>query len=189
MTRIFDDNGSVVPVSVIEAGPCFVTQLAPRQDGYTPSSSASASKARQTSRTRATSSTLAARAAAPEHCARSASTTRRATSSAQQIDVSMFAAGRNRRRHRHVQGQGLRRRRSSATTSSGGPEDPRSDRLPRSRARSARARRRAAFKGMQDGGPHGRRAGDRQELRSCGSIPSATWSSSRARSRARATAC
>jgi large subunit ribosomal protein L3 len=35
MTRIFDDTGNVVPVTVIEAGPCYVTQLKSRQsDGY-----------------------------------------------------------------------------------------------------------------------------------------------------------
>ena len=26
MTQIFDENGVVVPVTIIEAGPCFVTQ-------------------------------------------------------------------------------------------------------------------------------------------------------------------
>jgi large subunit ribosomal protein L3 len=35
MTRIFDDIGNVVPVTVIEAGPCYVTQIKSRQsDGY-----------------------------------------------------------------------------------------------------------------------------------------------------------
>src|SRR5205809_7564240 len=35
MTQIFDDNGEVVPVSVIEAGPCIVTQLkSVETDGY-----------------------------------------------------------------------------------------------------------------------------------------------------------
>jgi large subunit ribosomal protein L3 len=27
MTQIFDDNGSAIPVTVIEAGPCYVTQI------------------------------------------------------------------------------------------------------------------------------------------------------------------
>ena len=36
MTHIFDDNGRMVTVSVIEAGPCFVTQIKnPERDGYT----------------------------------------------------------------------------------------------------------------------------------------------------------
>ncbi|MBQ4044440.1 MAG: 50S ribosomal protein L3, partial [Clostridia bacterium] len=26
MTQIFDEKGNVIPVTVIEAGPCFVTQ-------------------------------------------------------------------------------------------------------------------------------------------------------------------
>ena len=35
MTQIFADDGRVVPVTVIEAGPCYVTQLRTRErDGY-----------------------------------------------------------------------------------------------------------------------------------------------------------
>lgn len=35
MTQIFDENGLAVPVTVIEAGPCFVTQIRrPENDGY-----------------------------------------------------------------------------------------------------------------------------------------------------------
>ena len=35
MTQVFDDRGEVVPVSVIEAGPCIVTQLkSVDKDGY-----------------------------------------------------------------------------------------------------------------------------------------------------------
>jgi large subunit ribosomal protein L3 len=35
MTQIFDERGEVVPVTVIEAGPCFVTQVKmPERDGY-----------------------------------------------------------------------------------------------------------------------------------------------------------
>ncbi|NIV03664.1 50S ribosomal protein L3, partial [Candidatus Saccharibacteria bacterium] len=35
MTRIFDDTGSVVPVTVIKAGPCYVTQIRSKEtDGY-----------------------------------------------------------------------------------------------------------------------------------------------------------
>ena len=36
MTQIFDDENRVVPVTVIEAGPCRVVQLkTPERDGYT----------------------------------------------------------------------------------------------------------------------------------------------------------
>ena len=36
MTQIFDNNGLVVPVTAIEAGPCFVSQIKTEQnDGYT----------------------------------------------------------------------------------------------------------------------------------------------------------
>lgn len=35
MTQIFDDTGAAVPVTLIEAGPCYVTQIRRRdQDGY-----------------------------------------------------------------------------------------------------------------------------------------------------------
>jgi len=35
MTQIFDDNGRVVPVTVIEAGPCVVVQKKTvEKDGY-----------------------------------------------------------------------------------------------------------------------------------------------------------
>ena len=36
MTQIFDDIGNVIPVTVIEAGPCYVTQVrTAERDGYT----------------------------------------------------------------------------------------------------------------------------------------------------------
>lgn len=36
MTQVFDESGEVIPVTVIEAGPCFVTQKKTTgQDGYT----------------------------------------------------------------------------------------------------------------------------------------------------------
>jgi len=36
MTQIFDEQGEVIPVTVIEAGPCYVTQKKTRErDGYT----------------------------------------------------------------------------------------------------------------------------------------------------------
>jgi large subunit ribosomal protein L3 len=35
MTQIFDENGAAVPVTLIEAGPCFVTQVrTPDKEGY-----------------------------------------------------------------------------------------------------------------------------------------------------------
>ena len=36
MTQIFDDTGEVIPVTIIEAGPCYVTQIkTSKNDGYT----------------------------------------------------------------------------------------------------------------------------------------------------------
>jgi large subunit ribosomal protein L3 len=36
MTQVFDDNGRAVPVTVVEAGPCLITQVKlPETDGYT----------------------------------------------------------------------------------------------------------------------------------------------------------
>jgi large subunit ribosomal protein L3 len=35
MTRAFDDNGEIVPLTLVRAGPCWVTQLrTPERDGY-----------------------------------------------------------------------------------------------------------------------------------------------------------
>ena len=35
MTRIFDESGNMIPVTVIEAGPCLITQLKTASiDGY-----------------------------------------------------------------------------------------------------------------------------------------------------------
>lgn len=35
MTQVFDENGTVIPVTIIEAGPCFVTQKKTQEkDGY-----------------------------------------------------------------------------------------------------------------------------------------------------------
>ncbi len=35
MTQVFDDEGRIVPVTVVQAGPCVVTQLkSPEKDGY-----------------------------------------------------------------------------------------------------------------------------------------------------------
>ena len=35
MTQIFDDSGSVTPVTIVEAGPCYVTQVRHvDKDGY-----------------------------------------------------------------------------------------------------------------------------------------------------------
>ena len=35
MTQIFDENGTAVPITLIEAGPCYVTQIRrPDKDGY-----------------------------------------------------------------------------------------------------------------------------------------------------------
>ena len=35
MTQIFDENGSAYAVTIIEAGPCYVTQVRnPESDGY-----------------------------------------------------------------------------------------------------------------------------------------------------------
>ena len=36
MTHIFDENGRSVPVTLVEAGPCFVVQVKTKsEDGYT----------------------------------------------------------------------------------------------------------------------------------------------------------
>ncbi len=55
MTQIFDDNGKVIPVTVIAAGPCYVTQVKTKADdgyeaiqlGYAEVSEKHSTKARQ----------------------------------------------------------------------------------------------------------------------------------------------
>lgn len=43
MTQLWDANNRVVPVTVVQAGPCVVTQVrTPASDGYSPSSWATA---------------------------------------------------------------------------------------------------------------------------------------------------
>ena len=35
MTQFFNDDGELIPVTVVEAGPCVVTQIkTPEKDGY-----------------------------------------------------------------------------------------------------------------------------------------------------------
>lgn len=35
MTQIFDENGSLIPVTVLQAGPCVITQVKTQEnDGY-----------------------------------------------------------------------------------------------------------------------------------------------------------
>ena len=35
MTQVFDEQGVALPVTIIEAGPCFVTQVrSPEKEGY-----------------------------------------------------------------------------------------------------------------------------------------------------------
>ena len=35
MTQIFDENGAAIPVTIIEAGPCYVTQVCTAErEGY-----------------------------------------------------------------------------------------------------------------------------------------------------------
>ena len=47
MTQVFGDDGKIVPVTVVEAGPCVVTAVrTPGADGYAPCSSATARSTR-----------------------------------------------------------------------------------------------------------------------------------------------
>jgi large subunit ribosomal protein L3 len=46
MTQVFDEEGKAIPVTVVQAGPCTVTQIKTKQtDGYTCSSWLSRSQA------------------------------------------------------------------------------------------------------------------------------------------------
>ena len=47
MTQVFDENNRIVPVTVVKAGPCVVTQVrTPRRTATPPSSSRSARSTR-----------------------------------------------------------------------------------------------------------------------------------------------
>ena len=115
MTQVFDENNRIVPVTVVAAGPCVVTQVrsvdvdgyAAVQIGY------GAIDPRKVNKPEA------------GHFAKAGVTPRRVTvelrtddateyTLGQEITAELFEAGAAHRRRRHQQGQGLRRRHEAA---------------------------------------------------------------------------
>ena len=164
MTQLWDENNRVVPVTVIQAGPCVVTQVrTPDADGYSAVQLGfGAIKAKQVTKPDA------------GHFAKADVTPRKhlveiRTSDAseytlgQELTAEVFEAGRGRRRHRCEQGQGHRRCDEAARL-------PRSAGQPRCAPQAPLAglhRRlrdpRPGVQGPPDGRPDGRRAGHRAE--------------------------
>ena len=94
MTQVFDENNRIVPVTVVKAGPCVVTQIrTPEKDGYTAVQLAygRSTRARSPSRWPATSEGRRhRRAATSSRCAPTSSTLH---ASARSSTRTLFAAG------------------------------------------------------------------------------------------------
>ena len=131
MTQVCDENNRIVPVTVVKAGPCVVTQVRTagqrrllrrparlRRDRPAQGEQAAGRPLRQGRRAR--------RAATSSSCA---PTTPSTYTLGQEVTAEVFAAGAAGRRHRHDQGQGLRRCHEAARL-------PRPRRRPRRRSAS-----------------------------------------------------
>ena len=154
MTRIFGDDGSVVPVSVIEATPNTITRLrTAEQDGYVALQLGAGTAKRVTKPVagpvqRAARRTCSARAS----CARCGSTDAGEYAAGQQIDVSLFAAG------DLVDVTGTSKGKGFAGTIKRhhfqrGPKTPRLEQLPPAGLGRRRHHTRPGVQEHQDGGP------------------------------------
>ena len=109
MTQVWDNN-KVVPVTVVQAGPCVVTQVrTPDKDGYSAVQLAfGAIDPRKVNKPRA--GHFAKADVAPRrHIVELRTTDASEYTLGQEVTVETFAAGAADRRHRQDQGQGLRR--------------------------------------------------------------------------------
>ena len=159
MTQVWDENNRLVPVTVVKAGPVrrHPGPHRGRRTATPPSSSAfGAIDPRKVNKPQA------------GHFAKAGVTPRRhlveiRTADAgdytlgQEVTAELFEAGAGRRRHRHHQGQGLRRRHEASRL-------PRRRRLARCAPQPPQARLdrrlrhpRPRVQGHEDGRPHGRR--------------------------------
>jgi ribosomal protein L3 len=140
MTQVFDEANRVVPVSVVEAGPCRVVQLkTPERDGYTAVQLAFGDiKASRLNKPELGHLKAAGgnAAAVPRRAARRRSSN---FELGQVIAADVFAAGRPGRRHRHQQGQRLHRCDEAPQLLRPGRVARQPQEAPLARARSARA--------------------------------------------------
>ena len=159
MTQVFDENNRIVPVTVVKAGPCVVTQIRTQEkDGYTAVQLAYGAD-RPAQGDQAGRRPLQGRRASPRAGTWSscAPTSIEGYEVGQELTAEVFDRRRLRRRHRHHQGQGHRRRHEA-------PRLPRPRRRPRRAAQAPLARldRRLRHpgprvQGRADGRPDGSR--------------------------------
>ena len=158
MTQVFDDQGTVVPVTVIQAGPCYVTQIRNRErDGYV-SVQLGYGESKPTRLTKGQlghlqKSDLPALRHLREF--RMAENADLAVEEGQEIKVDIFRARRVGRCHRHQQ-RARPRRHDQAPRFRPRSQDARSVR-PHALARIHRHVRHARpnAEGQENGGPHG----------------------------------
>ena len=110
MTQVFDENNRIVPVTVVKAGPCVVTQIRTREkDGYSAVQLAYG-RDRPARRSPSRSPAISKRPASP----RAGTIVELRTDAldgyeiGQELGPDVFDAGADGRRHRHDQGQGHR---------------------------------------------------------------------------------
>ena len=182
MTQVFAEDGTAVPVTVIEAGPCHVVQVRDGgvQLGYGAKRDARATKAELGHAKKA------GLDAAPRCCA-SSSWPGEAARGGREVKVDIFAAGELVKVTGTTKGRGfqgvVQRYGFGGGPASHGDTRHRKPGLHR-RGHQPVAR----HQGQADAGSHGRPAAHRAGLGSSGSTPSATCCSSAARFRARGTA-
>jgi large subunit ribosomal protein L3 len=114
MTQVFDANNRIIPVTVVKAGPCVVTQIrTPDKDGYSAVQIAyGAVDPRKVNKPEAGHFAKAGvrRAATSSRSAPTTSATTRSARRSRRRVHARRGLGPARRRRRHQQGQGLRRR-------------------------------------------------------------------------------
>ena len=145
MTQIWDEENRVVPVTVIEAGPCRVVQLkTPERDGYAAVQLAFGDTKPQRLSKPELGHLKKADAPPQRHLAELRVDDLSGFEIGQVLGADVFECGRARRRHRHQQGQGLHRRDAAPQLQGPGRERTVTTRSTVRPARSARARPRPA---------------------------------------------
>ena len=113
MTQVFDENNRVVPVTVVKAGPNVVTRIrTPERDGYSAVQLAYGEISPRKVNKPVTGQFAAAGVNPRRHLAELRLDDEAAAAEyevGQELTAEIFADGSLRRRHRHLQGQGLRR--------------------------------------------------------------------------------
>ena len=156
MTQVWDNN-KVVPVTVVQAGPCVVTQVRTAdKDGYSAVQLAYGAIDPRKVNKPETGHFAKAGAAPRRHLVELRTTDASEYTLGQEVTVETFAAGAADRRDRQDQGQGLRRRHEAARLPRSARPATASSASTARPARSAPARRPGrVFKGVQMAGRMG----------------------------------